>query len=109
MAKTENKLERVFHRAVREAGGRSFKITSPTRGVPDRLVIWPGGGLELVELKTVTGRLSEIQKLWHKRAAELGCHVTLLRGESEIWEWAGKHQSVLRLADIGTLELEGLL
>ena len=48
----EKQVERYLCRRVRRIGGRAYKWTSPgCRGVPDRLVFFPGGGIVPVELK----------------------------------------------------------
>ena len=83
----ESALERRFYTAVRRLGGRVIKLAPIEKGTPDRLVMLPGGRLELVELKTDTGRLSPKQKLWHSRAAELDVHVTVIYGARGIASW----------------------
>lgn len=65
-----------------------MKVAPTTAGVPDRLALLPGGRIELVELKTVTGRLSPIQRVWHERAAGLGTSVTVLHGRGDIEAWS---------------------
>lgn len=42
----EKQVERYLCRCVRRIGGRAYKWTSPgCCGVPDRLVFFPGGGI----------------------------------------------------------------
>ena len=61
----ESAIEAWMVRAIRSRGGLCYKWVSPgTTGVPDRIVILPGGRTIYVELKTEVGRLSEIQKPW---------------------------------------------
>jgi hypothetical protein len=49
----ESQLETYFVRVVRLVlHGKTFKMAPTVRGVPDRLVLLPGGVVELVELKT---------------------------------------------------------
>lgn len=86
-AELEASLEAYFRRAVRSAGGMLIKLAPTERGVPDRMVLLPGGVLALVELKASGGRLSAIQQVWHTRAAELGTEVVVLTGRSQIDEW----------------------
>lgn len=86
----ESALEQLFSRQVREAGGIAIKLMPTVAGVPDRLVLWPGGRVNLVELKTDTGAVSAIQKLWHHRAEELGHHVTVLHGAAEVRAWVAQ-------------------
>ncbi len=41
----------------------------------------------LVELKTDSGYLSQMQMHWHSRAAELGIYVAVLHGRNECLAW----------------------
>lgn len=84
----ESKLEEEFRRAVMRHGGRSYKLAPLDAGMPDRMVLWPEGRIDLVELKTATGRLRPIQSLWHMRAAALGTEVVVLYGRDEVLAWA---------------------
>lgn len=48
----EKDLERQFCRRVQEEGGQAWKFVSPGKsGVPDRIVLFPGGRIFFVELK----------------------------------------------------------
>ena len=61
----EKELEKKFTEAVKKCGGIAFKFVSPgNAGVPDRLVILPGGRI--------------LQRRQQKRLKELGCFVTVL-------------------------------
>lgn len=84
----ESALEQVFRQAVRKAGGIPVKVVATVAGVPDRYVLWPGGRVELVELKTETGKLRPVQRVWHARAAKLGHRVTVLYGPLQVRVWA---------------------
>lgn len=65
----ESKIERALVDAVRKQGGIAFKFTSQTmNGVPDRLVLLPGGQIGFVELKAPGKQLRLLQK---KRKAQL--------------------------------------
>lgn len=60
----ESKVEKYFVREVKKLGARTYKFVSPgTNGVPDRIVIWPGGSTTYVELKQTFGRLRPNQIL----------------------------------------------
>jgi hypothetical protein len=49
---TEKELELMLVREVKRRGGRAFKFISPgINGVPDRLVLLPGGKVGFVEVK----------------------------------------------------------
>ena len=57
------------------------------RGIPDRLVLMPGGRVIFVELKTDRGRLSKIQQAVHRKLLALGMTVETLKGRGDIDEW----------------------
>lgn len=88
---SEARLEARLRDAVRKLGGIAVKLAPTARGIPDRLVILPGGRSYLVELKTATGRLSPIQRAWHVRVAQLGHRVLVLSGAEAIDAWAADH------------------
>lgn len=76
---SEKIVEAYLVRRMREIGGRAYKWVSPgTGGVPDRIVIAPGGRVHLVELKGAGGRLSEQQKHRFEELARMGCLVSVL-------------------------------
>jgi len=65
----ESKIEAYLRQRVKEAGGLCWKFTSPGLvGVPDRIVVMPGGRVYFVELKAADGVLSEVQ---HRRRDDL--------------------------------------
>lgn len=83
----ESKLEQKLFAGVQLKGGIAVKLISSQRGLPDRLVLLPGGVSYLVELKSLTGSLEPSQVLWHKRAAEIGHTVIVLKGPAELKAW----------------------
>lgn len=85
----EASLEEFFRKQVRLVGGLVIKLAPTQRGIPDRLVILPGGRITFVELKAEDGRLSEIQKAMHARFAEKGVAVLTLTGRDEVKSWLG--------------------
>lgn len=87
----ESALEDRFRHAVRARGGRLIKIAPTEKGVPDRLVLLPWGRMYLVELKTVTGRVSPAQTVFHDRAAALGIEVHVLYGREQIDAWVAAY------------------
>lgn len=80
-------LEAFFRQRVRTLGGYTFKLAPTEPGVPDRLVLLPGGRVYLVELKTDVGRVSPAQVEWHKRAARLGTTVHVIYGRQGVLSW----------------------
>lgn len=81
----EKDIERKLVEGVKRLGGRAYKWVSPgNNGVPDRIVVLPYGDVRFVELKTKTGRLSEIQKRQIERLEDCGCKVHVLYGEDDV-------------------------
>lgn len=87
LTRLESSLERLLYAKVRAIGGIPIKIIPTIKGTPDRLVLLPMGRIYLVELKTEKGRLDPAQRIWHERAAAIGCDTVVLRGAAEIVKW----------------------
>jgi len=83
----EADLETFFHARIRAVGGITLKLMPTRSGAPDRLVLFPGGRIALVELKRTAGKPSPIQLLWHARAADIGHTIPVLKGRGEILAW----------------------
>ena len=59
----ESDIERALCRAVQARGGMAMKFVSPgLSGVPDRIVLMPGGHAAFVELKAPGGHLRPLQE-----------------------------------------------
>lgn len=81
----ERDVERKLVRGVRKRGGRAYKFVSPGNvGVPDRLVVWPDGSIDFVELKTTTGKLSQMQRIQIQRLRDLGANAIILHGMEDV-------------------------
>ena len=53
-------------------------------GMPDRIVLLPGGRVLWVELKTKGGHLEAIQKMQHKRLQDIGHEVRVVWSKEEV-------------------------
>ena len=85
----EKTIERRFVTALRERGASAWKFVSPGRqGVPDRIVLMPGGKVAFVELKTETGKLSPVQKVVQEQLRALGFDVYTVYGAHQAMELA---------------------
>lgn len=90
----ESDLEKKFRRLVTEAGGKAYKFISPgSNGVPDRLVILPGGKVGFVELKRPGEAPRKLQQFRRAELEQLGCYTAVVdsvqRAETVIGELAG--------------------
>lgn len=83
---TEKQLEDKLVSEVKKQGGIAYKFVSPGRaGVPDRLVILPGGCYGFVEVKKPgSGVLSRLQVHEINRLKILGCKCFILDEPAKI-------------------------
>lgn len=87
----EKDIEAKLVREIKKIGGRAYKFISPgTRGVPDRIVILPGGKIIFVELKTEVGRLTALQRAQRRILQRLGCDVRAVHGEEDVEAFLGE-------------------
>jgi hypothetical protein len=69
----ENNVENYLNREVKKLGGRAAKFVSPgLRGVPDRIVLLPGGKMVFIELKAPGEKPRKQQMYRMKQIEDLG-------------------------------------
>lgn len=96
----ESEIEARLVRGVKTLGGVAYKFVSPgNAGVPDRLVILPGGRILFAELKADGGRLSKMQRYQIGRLRQLGAEVQEVRGEAGVQSFLLLCQECMRKAD----------
>ena len=85
MTKLEKDIEARLRKTVEAAGGLCLKWVCPGWvGVPDRIVLLPGGRIIFVETKQPKGgKLSAMQKWWAKKLTVLGFPW------EAVWAWEG--------------------
>ena len=82
---TEKQVERNFVNAVKEAGGLAMKFVSPGRvGVPDRIVLLPGGRAVFAEIKRPGGHLRKSQEIACREIHAKGFPVHVIRSGADI-------------------------
>lgn len=73
---SEKNTERYLCRMVKALGGECYKWVSPgCSGVPDRIVILPGGKIFFVELKSEGRKSTMLQKIRQAELRALDCTV----------------------------------
>ena len=83
----EKEIEMQLMKAVKKMGGRAVKFMSPGfAGMPDRLVLLPGGKCGFVEVKAPGKRPRALQVVRHEMLKELGFKVYVLDAIGQIEE-----------------------
>ena len=81
----EKKIEAKLADAVRQRGGLAPKFTSPGfDGMPDRIVLMPGGHMAFVEVKAPGKKPRPLQAARHRLLQNLGFSVYVLDDASQI-------------------------
>lgn len=82
---SEKKMEQQLVRAVKAAGGICPKWVSPGwDGVPDRIVLLPGGRIVFAELKAPGGKPRPLQLARHRQLRRLGFKVYVIDSADQI-------------------------
>ena len=97
----ERDIEKILVKEIKAAGGLAYKFVSPGNdGVPDRIVILPGGEVIFVELKTDTGRLTKLQTVQVERIRKTGATVWVVKGLTGLgmfFSWCGLMEAAARV------------
>ena len=81
----EKIIEQKLVKAVKDMGGIAPKFTSPGfDGMPDRIVLLPGGHIAFVEVKALGEKPRPLQLARHKLLRGLGFKVYVLDDEQQI-------------------------
>ena len=76
---SEKVLEAKLRERCKTLGWMCIKLTSQyQRGLPDRLILMPGGRVCFVEIKTTGKKPTTLQKLTHERLRALGYRVEVV-------------------------------
>lgn len=86
MTTLEKEIEAKLRQMVKRHRGMCLKWVCPGWvGVPDRMILLPGGRIMFAELKRPKGgRLSTMQKWWRKKLTELGFDCWFVFDENDI-------------------------
>lgn len=92
MGKPEAVIENYLKNQVKKAGGLCLKFISPGySGVPDRIIIIPGGQVVFVEVKSATGKLTELQKAFGRRLEFFKAEYALVNSKESVNEFIDKY------------------
>lgn len=83
----EKIIEEYLREKVKTIGGRAYKFVSPGNvGVPDRIILFPGGRIIFIELKAPGKKPTALQEAQQKRINNLGFRVLTLDSKSAVDE-----------------------
>ena len=83
--KSEKQIEQSLVKAVKNMGGIAPKFVSPGfDGMPDRIVLLPGGHIGFVEVKAMGCKPRPLQFARHGLLRRLGFKVYVIDGEEQI-------------------------
>jgi len=81
----EKEIEKHLRKKVKAEGGECFKLVGTFKaGIPDRLVILPGGIVVFVELKAPGKKARRLQEIMHHRLKKLGALVAVLDSKTAV-------------------------
>lgn len=81
----EKLIERKLREGVRALGGLALKFSSPYhRGIPDRIILMPGGRTFFVELKTTGKKPTLLQQKAIKELKELGFDARVIDSQESL-------------------------
>lgn len=75
----ESKIEEYLRKQVKSLGGIAYKFVSPGNvGVPDRMIVLPGGVVDFIELKAPGKKPTSKQNLQMGRLRSRGANVWVI-------------------------------
>lgn len=84
----EKLIERKLRDEIKNLGGTALKFASPYhRGVPDRIVLMPGGKIYFVELKSTGKKPSLLQATTIEHLRALGFTVFIIDSQDKLNEF----------------------
>ena len=105
----ERDVEVLLREGVKQLGGKAYKWVSPgNSGVPDRIVILPGGIIHFVEIKQENGCMSNLQFVQQEKLRALGAVAVTLYGASAVRYYLERVEGMIR-NEVKTARLPAVL
>lgn len=88
MTERERDIERALVGMVKRHGGLCLKWVCPGwSGVPDRIILLPGGRVLFVETKRPKGgEVAKLQEWWSRKIKDLGFQHLIIKNKMQITE-----------------------
>jgi hypothetical protein len=83
----ETRVESTLRVEVKARGGWAIKLLPSVSGLPDRMILMPGGRIYFVETKSPTGTVKPHQTVIHNRLRTLGFSVEVLASPDAVRSW----------------------
>jgi hypothetical protein len=81
----EKQIEQKLVKKVKSIGGLAIKLVSPGfAGMPDRIILLPGGGIAFTEIKRMGCKLRPLQIRRKRQLEKLGFLVYVIDSEEKI-------------------------
>ena len=88
----ESYVEALLRDGMKRIGGKAYKFESPgNAGVPDRIIIFPNGKIEFVELKSENGVVRPLQASKMRELESLHQTVRVVKGIDELADYFSDH------------------
>lgn len=82
---SEKLLEKKLSKEVTKAGGLSFKFWAMSHsGLPDRIILIPGGKIFFIEVKSTGEKPTKIQVFVHNKLRKMGFVVLIIDSSEQI-------------------------
>ena len=91
---SEKVIERELQAEVKKLGGWALKmLPGQVSGLPDRLILLPGGRLFFAEVKTTKQKPRKIQIYIHNKLKELGFRAEVIDSSNQIYKILKSYES----------------